>query len=121
MKNFILVLLALSLTACAHSRQKEVNRVLAQYKATLDPMIGSDEDSIVETLGAPKKVSEIGSYKIFHYYQHYGTQSDYREARNLYTGESLGQGYSNSWESYDKCDIYFKGGKMVKYESYVQR
>jgi hypothetical protein len=94
---------------------------IQELNAIMNPLVGADEDAVVEQLGAPDKISEAGNYKIYHYRKSLGARHSTHHARNLFTGESLGFSNTNSWEAYDEYRLYFKGGVVAKWDGYVQR
>jgi UDP-N-acetylglucosamine transferase subunit ALG13 len=106
-KIALLVTLLTLVTSCAHYQVKER---LAELKNKLDPLTGSNEETIVMHLGAPGEIQEVAGMKVYKYKKSLGNRA---VATSDYT-------YS-SHEAYDSITLYFKNGSMVKWDAFVQR
>jgi hypothetical protein len=86
-------------------------------ETTYNKVIGLTEEDVVIILGAPQKIEEIGSLRIYHYYQSYGVRS------NAFSDDGW-RGVSKTtetWESYDKVQVIFKDGKAIEWKGNVER
>lgn len=102
------LLFCLLLVGCGTAMRQE-NEAKYQSKslqAKLAMHMGETEDDIIEVFGAPSYVSKAGSYTIYHYRESYGTRG---------TGVMFNGGVSrtNSYESYEDIQMFFKEGKLV--------
>ncbi len=117
MKILFLALVML-FASCA---QQQVNQRRAELEATLNPLMGQNEESVILQLGRPDNVETIGSIKVFRYRRSFGARSTASASayNNQYSASAYGSG--QSWESYDEYNVYFQNGTAVKWDGYVQR
>lgn len=109
----LLLISMLALAGCASVAQEAVDERMVELKQKIDPLVGKTEEDIVLTLGAPATIEQAAGIKIYKYYQSFGRRGIATYGGNLSNG--------SSWEMYDKYDIFFKDGKMMKWTSYIQR
>lgn len=111
----VLIVAIIILTGCATMR---VNSAKKQLDAKLNPLLGRTKEDVILAVGAPLSVDRIGEIEVYHYYQSYGTRANAAAySPNKYSTTASGQ----SWEAYDKFNIYFKNGIAIKWDGYVQR
>jgi outer membrane protein assembly factor BamE (lipoprotein component of BamABCDE complex) len=117
---FIVLLFAIiTLTGCASIIQgQQVKQRQNQLNAKLNPLMGRTKEDVVLAIGAPNSIDVIGTIEVYRYYQSYGTRGNASAySYNKNTTTASGQ----SWEAYDKFNIYFKNGIAIKWDGYVQR
>lgn len=111
----VLIIAIIFLTGCA---TMQVNKAKKQLDAKLNPLLGRTKEDVVLAVGAPNSIDTIGEIEVYHYYQSYGTRANAAAySPNKYSAAARGQ----SWEAYDKFNIYFKNGIAIKWDGYVQR
>ncbi|MCX6557709.1 MAG: hypothetical protein NTW95_09825 [Candidatus Aminicenantes bacterium] len=83
----------------------------------LDPLLGKSQEDVVLAIGVPTHTETIGNLEVYQYIQSYGARGNAWVSPNKY----FSTGGARVWEAYDKINIYFKNGSMVKWDGYVQR
>ena len=112
------VLTLVFLTGCASMMQgMQVSHAKNDMQKRLDPLVGHSANDVVMTLGAPTGTDRLGDFEVWHYYRSYGT----RTAASVTPNPYYTNGRAAVWEAYDKFDLYFRDGVMVKWDGYVQR
>ena len=111
---FIIVLLFLIFVGCAHMQIQQRKREL---EAALNPLLGKSKEMVVLSIGLPVHIDTIGQLEAYQYYRRYGTRSNVWISPNEY----FIYGGAQSWEAYDKVNVYFKDGIMIKWDAYIQR
>lgn len=81
-----------------------------------DSLVGLTEDGLIEEVGAPAKVEEIGSFKIFHYYTDRGISSTGSSYATAVGHGAMTSGNSTSVAHFQLSRFYLKGGKVVKWD-----
>lgn len=113
MKRLPLIPLLVAL-ACA-SNQRLVDEQIAEYTATLEPLVGkATREDIARQFGLPIKKETIGESEFW----------NYRLSLGFIGGSSGGYSYSesSSWEQYDDLTFEFSpDGVMRTWKCYVQR
>ena len=110
----IVIILSVFLSGCA---AMQVASAKQQLDARINPLIGKGENEVIMSLGAPQSTERFGDFIIWHYYQSYGSRTTASIVPNPY----ITSGSGAAWEAYDKYDLYFRDGVLVKWSGYVQR
>ena len=114
-KNLTVTLLVLTaLIGCA---QMQVQKRVDELELTLNPLLEKSQEDVVLALGIPTTTQWIGKLEVYQYYQSYGKRGN----AWVTPGEFGSSASGGTWEAYDKINIYFKDGIMVKWDGYVQR
>ena len=116
-KLLLLTLFLPLLIGCASQQQRAASK---RIQSTCERLLGCTEEEVVLCLGAPQTIQDIGDLKIYLYHESYGVRSNSRGyARGLYNVWGTGSG--ETWEAFDKIEIYFKNGYVTSWKSSVQR
>ncbi len=127
MKNrvFLLLLCLPFLAGCAAKQERAATKKIT---AACERLIGHTEEDVVLQLGVPEKIQTIGDLKIYQYHKSYGERTEasgYMSGPTYYGhgfwGSGYGSGYEKSWEAYDKIEIFFKHGRVIKWNCSVKR
>ncbi len=114
-KTFIILLFVVTtLVGCARI---QVQQRKSELKSMLNPLLGKSKEDVVLAIGVPTHTQWIGDLEVYQYYQSYGTRGNMWVAPNKYFSTAN----AGTWKAYDKINIYFKNGIMVKWDAYVQR
>lgn len=114
-KTFIILLLAVTIFAgCAHMQVQQRKREL---ESMLNPLLGKSKKDVVLVIGVPTRTQRIGDLEVYQYYQSYGARGNVWVTPNEY----LSTAGARTWEAYDKINIYFEDGIMIKWDGYIQR
>lgn len=114
-KMFIILFLAITaFTACASMKVKQRK---SELERMLNPLLGQPQENVVMAIGVPTHTQIIGNLEVYQYIQSYGARGNAWVSPNKY----LTTGGARTWEAYDKINIYFKNGIMVKWDGYIQR
>ena len=114
-KTFIILLLAVTaLVGCAHM---QVQQRKSELESMLNPLLGKPKEDVVLAIGVPTRTQWIGDLEVYQYYQSYGARGNVWVSPNEYFSTAG----ARTWEAYDKINIYFKDGIMVKWDGYIQR
>ena len=114
-KTYIILLFGVSmLVGCAHM---QVQQRKGELESMLNPLLGKSKEEVVLAIGVPTHTRWIGDLEVYQYYQSYGARGNVWVAPNEY----LSTASASSWEAYDKINVYFKDGIMVKWDGYIQR
>lgn len=116
-----LLTLVLLASCASNSNQRIANTRFTQLQTQINALVGKSEDDVIASLGVPEGITEAGSFKVYRYKKVLGQAGGFRQNRNLFTGESLGTGYSTARELYDQYDLYFQGGLLQRAQINVQR
>lgn len=118
LKWVVALLMMLSTGGCAHIA---VSNAKAALEKKLNPLLGKSEEDVLMEVGAPQSREPFGDVEVWRYFQSYGVRSTgYAQASGYAHGASA-WGTGQTYESYDQYAIYFKNGKVVKWDGYVQR
>ena len=110
-KYFTLILI---IFGCA---QYYVQQRIDEIENMMTPLLGKPKKDIILTIGQPTQIREIEGLEIYKYYISYGTKS----GMVVIPGTYVASGSVKTWERYDLINVYFEGGKMVKWDCRVQR
>ncbi|MCA9744590.1 hypothetical protein KC734_23840 [candidate division KSB1 bacterium] len=115
-RNFSIALLLgiFIFVGCAHM---QVQQRKSELESMLNPLLGKAQEDIVLAIGAPTNSQWIGNLEVYQYYQSYGARGNVWVSPSNY----ISTAGARSWEAYDKINIYFKNGIMVKWDGYIQR
>lgn len=114
----ILFLIATVLTGCASFMQGfQIAQRKGELESMLDPLLGKSKEDVVLAFGVPTRTQWVGELEVYQYYQSYGARGNVWITPNEY----LSTAGAKTWEAYDKINIYFKNGIMVKWDGYIQR
>ena len=94
-----------------------VNQRLAEYKETLDPLVGSaTREDMVLRFGMPDKKEQLGKIEVWHYQQSFGTRG------GAYVPYGSNYAISRAHEVYDSVTLMFnEEGTLINWRAYVQR
>ena len=95
----------------------DVKKAQICMENTYNKVIGLTEEEVVIILGAPQKIEEIGSLRIYRYYQSYGVRSK-AFSDTMWSGVSE---TTKTWESYDQAQVIFKDGIAIEWKGNVER
>ena len=82
--------------------------------------MGAEQTKVALAFGPPTQETKVENLTFWKYRNSLGIHTSSRQATNVWTGESLGFGYSNSFERYDEYTITFKDGKMINWTAVCQ-
>ncbi|MCK4822208.1 hypothetical protein KA005_40975 [bacterium] len=109
----IIVVFIINCTSAVERRKNEIEDMLT-------PLMNKSREEVVLTLGPPTEIKQTGELEIYQYYQYYGTKSKtkYLPPIGQY-GVPISK--TKTWERYDLINIYFRDGKMMKWDCTVER
>ncbi len=111
---FLIPCLAL-FVACADQQTRALRRV----ELMLECLIGHTEEEVILQLGAPESTQDVAGFKVYHYHKSYGTcTQEYTDTHcyGLYSTSTR-----NTWEMYDKFDLFFRDGRVETWKCSVKR
>ncbi|CAK0739554.1 hypothetical protein CCP2SC5_1020015 [Azospirillaceae bacterium] len=129
MKLIFLILISLILSGCSvvqtiqdrkAQREEEYQRQKAEQQeqerldaeAMAHQYDGWTEDKVIMEFGAPSKIENAGSFKIYYYRTDQGVTA--RSSAGVFYGSSFGTSRAKS--HYEEATFFFKNGKVAKYD-----
>lgn len=95
-----------------NARKSNAKSIQEQINERHEKYVGKSEDDLIEELGAPDRVDNVGSYKIYYYITNRGVTSESVGTNFGRWGVAEGKSKAHGQTS----RFYFKGGKVTKWD-----
>lgn len=120
MKNklFLAFLLLPLLVGCVAKQERSAQK---RIHSICESLIGGTEEDVILTLGTPQKIQKIENLKIYQYYNSYGMRSTSKGYVSGVCRGIFGVGKEETWEAFDKIEVFFKNGYVKSWKSSVKR
>lgn len=104
------VLAFAQLSGCASMKEADRKRELT---AILGPLVGHSREDVVNALGAPTEIMQVGTIEILKYHVSYGERGTSQQVSTTTIHRSR--------EKFDEYNVYLQNGVVTKWDDRVQR
>jgi len=112
MRFLAVVFVVISIAACeTPPKQQFENSTYSKFS----PLIGKSEDEVISRIGAPARVDNIGSYKVYYYITDQGVVS--QTDTNIWKAAWGRPAEVQTVRQYDQVRLYFKDGIASRWDT----